>query len=345
MRVRVDIRNSEKINTDIALFLSFTYNTDLLNYIRECPVRSWHSDNKEWELDTKYLAKILNKFPNFEYEITSDTELLKPKKKLISVDGFSFKTKPFDHQIDGFEYGLNHDKWLLGDEQGLGKTKVVIDIAVAKKHLKGYKHCLIVCGVNGLKWNWLKEISTHSNESGYILGQRFKNGKLTIGSSTDKLNDCKSLADNTNYFIITNVESLRNVDIRAKLSALCKSGEIGIVAIDEAHKCFDYDTLIDTNLGKLKIGDIVTNRIECNVLSYNEHTQLFENKRITNFYENAIFDEMLELDIETTQGIKTIVCTKNHMFYTTNRGWVEADDLTCEDDILEYLDNSCIYAL
>ena len=63
-----------------------------------------------------------------------------------------------------------------------------------KKQQKGYKHCLIICGVNGLKWNWRDEVSKHSNESAYILGTRYdKKGKEKIGSMSDRLEDLNSL--------------------------------------------------------------------------------------------------------------------------------------------------------
>lgn len=118
-------------------------------------------------------------------------------------------------------------------------TKQVIDIAVAKKLALGYKHCLIVCGVNGLKWNWVEEIKTHSNEQAYILGQRQRAGKTVIGSTADKLNDIMNLFkanDTAPYFLITNVESLRNEQIVTNLKLLCQKKIINIVAADEVHK-------------------------------------------------------------------------------------------------------------
>ena len=156
---------------------------------------------------------------------------------------FDFKTTPFQHQIEGFKYGISHNRWLLGDEQGLGKTKQVIDIAVARKQQRGYKHCLIICGVNGLKWNWVEEIKTHSNENAWIIGQTTrKNGKVVIGSTDDKINQLLELYDDVDtpihdaYFLITNVESLRNEGIYEALATLCKLGVIGMVAADEVHK-------------------------------------------------------------------------------------------------------------
>ena len=35
------------------------------------------------------------------------------KEEIETVKGFEYKTKPFNHQIEAFKYGLNKDKWLL----------------------------------------------------------------------------------------------------------------------------------------------------------------------------------------------------------------------------------------
>lgn len=118
-----------------------------------------------------------------------------------------------------------------------GKTKQVIDIAVARKLKYGYKHCLIVCGVNTLKWNWVNEIKTHSDESAYILGQKIVKGKIKIGSNADKLNSLKYIVDeNAPYFLITNVESFRDEKFATMVQELCKKGIINMCAADEMHK-------------------------------------------------------------------------------------------------------------
>ena len=116
-------------------------------------------------------------------------------------------------------------------------TKQIIDIAVAEKLMQGCKHCLIVCGVNGLKWNWVNEVATHSNEKAYILGQKVrKNGNVVIGSMADRLADAEHIEDIEEYFIITNVETLRDERITTALSNQCKKGNIGMIAADEVHK-------------------------------------------------------------------------------------------------------------
>ena len=234
--INIRIANANKCNGEYSMFITFEYNQKIVDVIREFPTRYWNKDKKEWEVPFTKLGEFVTKLSEFDFDITGQYVTVE-KPKAVTPVGFEFKTTPFQHQIDGFNYGLQYDRWLLGDEQGLGKTKQVIDIAVAKKLQKGYKHCLIICGVNGLKWNWLNEIHTHSNEAGWILGQRYKNRKLVIGSNADKLADLMHLESISSYFLITNVESMRDEKIVAQIAKYAKSKEIGLVAIDEVHKC------------------------------------------------------------------------------------------------------------
>lgn len=236
--IDIKIAKSNKCNGDYSIYLSFPYNDSVVSLIRSQSERYWDKDNKTWEVPAKKLKELLPNLTKFEVNLTGDFEAYNEIQKVANVPAeFQFKTKPYDHQIDGLNFGLSHDRWLLGDEQGLGKTKQVIDIAVAKK-LQGAKRCLIICGVNGLKWNWQNEIKTHSNESGWILGQRTRrSGKIYVGSTKDKLEDLKNLANINDYFIITNVESLRDADIATMIGDYCKKGIISMVAIDEIHKC------------------------------------------------------------------------------------------------------------
>ena len=233
--IRINIDKAKKCNGEYSAFIQFDYDQQIVDAVRALPSRYWYNDTKTWEIPIAKLGEFVDKCQKFDIEIGGTYVTLEKPKAQIPA-GFEFKTMPFQHQIEGFNYGLQYDRWLLGDEQGLGKTKQVIDIAIAKKLQKGYKHCLIICGVNGLKWNWVNEIKTHSNESAYILGQRIKNNKVTIASNQAKLDDLRAINKINDYFIITNVESLRQAEIVSELASLCKKGIIGIVAADEVHK-------------------------------------------------------------------------------------------------------------
>lgn len=235
--INIDIRKHEKLSDDYSAFITFSYNANIVNKIRSYPFRYYNPEMKSWEIPVENVTDFINSFQDTDIKITGEISQLNEKEVNTDIpEGFHFKTKPFKHQEKGLEYGLKYDRWFLGDEQGLGKTKQIIDIAVARKIKYGYEHCLIVCGVNTLKWNWMNEIHTHSDEECWILGQRKqKNGSLVIGSMTDKLNDLTDI-DELPYFIITNVESFRNENFTEKIVKLCKSDKINMCAADETHK-------------------------------------------------------------------------------------------------------------
>ena len=233
--IKIDVRKSIKCNGDYSLFVSFEYDSKVVDTIRSFPSRYWNPNEKTWEIPFNKLAELLEKLPEYDFELTGPYIPVEQSKAVVPVD-FKFKTKPYEHQVTAFNFGLSHNKWLLGDEMGLGKTKQVIDIAVAKKLQYNYKHCFIICGVNGLKWNWANEVKTHSNEEAWILGQRKKNNKTVIGSVEDRLYDLQNLDKISAYFIITNIETLRNEAVVAELDKRCKSDDIQMIAFDECHK-------------------------------------------------------------------------------------------------------------
>lgn len=228
---------------DFSVFLTFNYNKEVVASVKALRARFWDPDNKRWEIEYRELNELKSALSSFNWVI--ENEDIVPDSVDVSSD-FNLKTVPMAHQIEGILYGLDHSRFLLADDQGLGKTKQIIDLAVIRKNAQNFKHCLIVCGVNGLKWNWIEEIEKHSDESGYVLGQRRKRtGKLVVDGNADKLSDLDKLAhDDTEfpYFIITNIESLRDERIADKLNSLCEDGIINMVAVDEIHRCKNLDT-------------------------------------------------------------------------------------------------------
>lgn len=240
--INIELKNSLKLHQDTySAFVSFDYDSKIVEVLRALPLKIYDKSTTTWEVPTDKIISIIKKLKDFEIKLSGSLKSLEPKKVILDLpENFQFKTTPFEHQKSGVLYGLQYDKWLLGDEQGLGKTKQVVDIAIIRKSKLGYKHCLIVCGVNTLKWNWLNEIHTHSNEDGWILGQKTtKKGTIRIGSTADKLKDLIHLethSEDLPYFIITNVESFRDEKIAEQISKLCKLGIINMCAADEMHK-------------------------------------------------------------------------------------------------------------
>ena len=231
---------SQKLNYKQSLYIKGDYNPTILNVIHSFQTRYYHRNSKLWECKIDYFPIILDKLKFEDIQICGEV----PKKfekylKMLDIydeqdADYLSRTKPFEHQMDSFKYALTHNKFLLGDEQGLGKTKQALDIAVARKHKM--RHCLIVCGVNNLKWNWYKEVEIHTNEKAHILGSRInRKGKTVIGSSAERLADLKQIHDE--YFLITNIETLRDKSIQSQIKKMCSDGIIGMTIIDEIHKC------------------------------------------------------------------------------------------------------------
>lgn len=171
------------------------------------------------------------------------------KKELIDCNNFKFKVKPYSYQLDGINYGLNHDGWLLLDDQGLGKTLQMIYLAEVLHKTEGLEHCFIICGVNGLKYNWANEISKFSKLSYTILGLKTKkNGKEYICSVPER---CKILEKPIKeFFVITNIETLQN----AKFAESFNKGKnkFDMIVLDEAHRCKNPSSKATKNLLKLK---------------------------------------------------------------------------------------------
>lgn len=224
------------------MFISFPYDINTVAKIKSLPTRYYIPESKCWEVPVAQIDNVVQMFSDKEIKIVSNEAKLNEKvEKAVKFDNemsidFKFKTTPFEHQIESFKYALEYNKFLLADEQGLGKTKQAIDIAVNRKQVAKFKHCLIVCCVNSLKYNWMKEVEIHSDEKAKVLGaRRNSKGVMKDGSVADRLEDLRNLSDE--FFIITNIETLRNKEIASELEKLTSNGTIGMTIIDEIHKC------------------------------------------------------------------------------------------------------------
>lgn len=88
------------------------------------------------------------------------------------------------------------------------------------------------------------------------------------------------------------------------------------IAKTDETRCLSYDSLILTDLGYLKIGDIVENNINCKVLSYNENNDRLEFKKIIGSDSSRNNNDWYNVEcIDGDGNIIDIKATSNHMFY------------------------------
>ena len=104
--------------------------------------------------------------------------------------------------------------------------------------------------------------------------------------------------------------------------------------------CFIGETEIRCENGETKtikeIVDLVNNGEVCKVETFNEETKQIEIKTVNAGILTKKDAEVVKLTIEEDDVEYSVTCTDDHQFYTNNRGWVKAKELTDEDDIQIY---------
>ncbi len=81
---------------------------------------------------------------------------------------FSSRTEPLRHQIEAIEFIRGKNNVPLFDEQGLGKSKIVIDALCCDLQADVIDSVLVICK-KGLLDTWKKEVSKHSHLQSTVL--------------------------------------------------------------------------------------------------------------------------------------------------------------------------------
>ncbi len=253
-----EISPGKKISGLSTLIIDFDFNQFIVDALKAIPTAYYHKREKCWEVPICYLGRVLDSLTflddiqlklldtpeNGEFHIHKNYNL----EPLSEIEKVSFKMKPFEHQLEAINFGLDKEKWLLLDSMGLGKTNSIIWLAETLKRRGIIDHCFIICGVNSLKQNWKKEIQKFSTESAVVLGEyTTRTGSIRYRSMDKRAQQLKDPIEE--FFVITNLESLRDDRI---IEAFKKSSnKFGMIAFDEAHKAATKSSQQGTNLLKL----------------------------------------------------------------------------------------------
>lgn len=236
-----------KLSGNTSLFLSFSFNQDIINLIKSSGSSNYGKTTKLWEVPITSLAYLLDNLVYYDDIKLIIKEESEKKEEVLPV--LSYRTKPFPYQLEGITYGLNHDKWLLLDSPGLGKSLQTIYLAEELNAQRGLKHCLIVCGVATLRANWEKEIKRHSNKDCVIIGKKTTSkGKVKWETIPKRAEQLRNKINE--FFIIMNIETLRSGEV---IEALKENfNGIDMIIFDEAHKAKGWSSQQGKNLLKLK---------------------------------------------------------------------------------------------
>ena len=229
-----------------SLFITFDFNRQIIDEIKLLETRIFDENHKDWEVPTADLSKLLDILTNID---DIDLHLMNTQEDVaIKYELLDYSTQPFEHQLEGIQYGLNHDKWLLLDCPGAGKSLQMTYLAKELKEKRGIEKCLIICGLNTLKSNWKSEIEKHSDLTCRILGQRInRKGRLVVDGVAKRVEQLKKPIEE--FITITNIETLRSDDV---LKALLKGpNKFDMVILDEAHVCKNASSQQGNHLLKL----------------------------------------------------------------------------------------------
>ena len=268
-----EISPPKKISGLSSICATFDFSQYVVDALKTIPTFYYHKKDNVWEFPVCYLGRLLDSLTfldEIQLKLLDTPESgefhfgrqfnLEP---LSETEKVSFKMKPFEHQLEAINYGLAHEKWLLLDSMGLGKTNSIIWLAETLKRRGLIDHCFIICGVNSLKQNWKKEIQKFSTESAVVLGEHItRTGSIRYKSMEKRAEQLKNPIEE--FFVITNLESLRDDRI---IEAFKKSSnKFGMIAFDEAHKAATKTSQQGTNLLKLEApfkvaatGTLITN--------------------------------------------------------------------------------------
>ena len=272
------LAENQKIEKN-SMFIKFAYGSksfeEDLAKVKSMWGRIYNKQTHEWEIP--YTEEAFNKIQElFKDDITYVNLEAKPKPVNNDavdkyLENFNWgKYKPYPYQLEGIKYGLLKRNWLLGDTMGLGKSYQTIQLANILKERGRIKHCLVICCVNSLKYNWLNEIKKFTDKSAIILGTRPGKTEKTADKLYDiSIEETKEQIANCpeEFFWILNIEKIRATKkereagdtIVDAFNVLIKSGELGMIIIDEIHMCRNpqaqqSEMLVALNDRAIKVG-------------------------------------------------------------------------------------------
>ena len=137
---------------------------------------------------------------------------------------FEPKTQALPHQLEAIDFIKKHQEVALFDEQGLGKTKIVIESLCLSMKQGEIEGALVVAPMS-LLYNWEHEVLKHSFLIPIVLKgtKREKRYKFMTGAN----------------FYITNYEAIIAELLRIK--RFCKSRKVAMI-LDESARIKDPQT-------------------------------------------------------------------------------------------------------
>jgi len=248
-------------------------------------------------------------------EAAERVRLSKATTSELDFSGFNLELHPY--QKAGVEYMLRAKRILLADEMGLGKTAQALALLYKEPH--AYP-ALIVCPAS-LKYWWKQEGERClPNKLFVVLDSKFK--PLSIAMADVCI---------VNYDLLAaGWETPEKKDVKlTELGQALLAHPFETIIFDEMHACFPAGTMVTTNKGEIPIEEIVENKYQLDVLSYDLSKHVATIKPITGWVKVPLYNHLVK--VKHSHGEFT--ATADHKIWT-DAGWCEAGKLTIDMRIM-----------
>ena len=253
--------------------------------------------------DLRVLGRPLEFSPTVDSYIQSLEAVRNLYTSLTLPAGFTFLTKPFDHQVLGLAHIYYMMRAALFYAPGLGKSKIAIDWMRLCAH-QGEPGMTLVLGPLVTIRNWGKEIDIHS--------ARTLRWGAVLGTPEEKREVIEKAGTGCFDALLTTYETARNfVDLIAEKVPYTR------VVCDE---CFIGTTQVLTTTGPREISEIVADPNPVYVLSINFSSGVLEERLVTRKWRRV--RKVPWCRVEHEWGF--FICTPSHQIWTEEDGYIPA---------------------
>lgn len=249
-----------------------------------------------------------------------------------------FKIPLSKHQKVGFLIGAKKPSFLFFYDAGTGKSCMSLAILRYHKKLGNIQKTLILCPRTAHIYSWEDEIKLHAPDLTYSVLDDTTIGRAEIIDTSDSdvliLNYAGLVYLGTSYSKGNKKKNKKAGQVLDVDKIEWLISHFDSIVCDE---CFPYQTLVNTEFGKLPIGKIVEEQLNVRVWSFNHKTFNYELKHIDRFIKKPYKDELLEINHEFGK----FQCTPNHRIFVEGLGYIEAEKIKSDDKLCILSDRIC----
>lgn len=243
--------------------LSFAYNKEMVTLIKRVPSSpKWDAQEKEWivkkesvcyppDRDARWYVEafaqwaVAKRFATGISRRSENNDVVYeiPPMKEFSGEHYML-LNPYQYQLEGVRYALDHKRCIFGDQPGLGKTlQAICSVVKAHKEAKAYGESfpvLVICPA-ALKVNWQREFKKFAGLNSIILDDKNRDSWHRFYELRNGHGDPLSSVFITNYeslkkFFVSDVKDHQRMTLRSIVFDE-RIKMFNSVIIDESHKC------------------------------------------------------------------------------------------------------------